>query len=134
MHEKTGQLIAMPICNKIRRERGRIFLSNAPGNDEELGEAIEKEQSTYALGGDELAVAAAAPLGLPLADRLAEAATGVPDVDGAMRSADGDCATEAVVLFVTGAGGGRSAGVANEGRSWGAGDGAMAMAVLMAEM
>ena len=95
------------------------------------GEGNGEEGRAYALAGDEVAALAVAPLGLPLAARCDVAATVVPEEAGAMRSAEGECATEVAVEAVAG-GGGRSAGVANEGRSWGAGEGAMAMAVLMA--
>ena len=114
-----------------RRRNGREKTAHQRRQGERA--AMRRKTSTYALGGEELAVAAVAPLGLPLADRFAVGATGVPDGAVAMRNADGDWAAAAGAVVV-GAGGARSAGVANEGRSWGAGEGAIAMAVLMAEM
>lgn len=82
----------------------------------------------YALGGEDFAAAASAPLGLPLPERgCCCAAFGVPEGAAVVRCAEGEDAaeTEAAALC----GGGKSA--PKEGLSWGAGEGAIAMAVLM---
>lgn len=81
---------------------------------------------TYALGGEDLA-AVDAPLGLPLPERRA-GARGAVDEAAAVRCAEGEVEEEeAAALREEGAG--RSA--AKDGLSWGAGEGAMATAVLM---
>lgn len=90
-----------------------------------------------ALGGDDFAFEDAAPLGLPFPERCADA-LGVPDDaaagggggGSAVRCADGeerddDDDDDVVVVCFKSA--------PYEGRSWGAGEGAIAMAVLMVD-
>jgi hypothetical protein len=85
---------------------------------------------TYALGGEGFVVAVAAadapaPLGLPLPERACgcAGAMGVTDTAAVVRWAESDDAADGA------AGGAKSA--PKEGLSWGAGEGAIAMAILI---
>lgn len=88
----------------------------------------DRKFSAYALGGEDFAAAVRPPLGLPLPERgSCCAAFGVPEGAAVVRCAEGEDAaeTEAAALAVAG----KSA--PNAGLSWGAGEGAIVMAVLM---
>ena len=90
-----------------------------------------KNGIAYALGGEDLCAAVVAPtaLGLPLPDRGA-GAFGVADDGGGGGGTAAVLCTEGEVV---GAGAETGAGMSGpyEGLSWGAGDGAIAIAVLM---
>jgi hypothetical protein len=81
----------------------------------------------YALGGDDLAAAAGTPLGLPLPERWA-IAFGVPDAAAVLCAVGDEAEDEDAAAVIAGAGRSEE----KDGRSWGAGEGAIAMAVLMA--